>query len=103
MGIEAKKVANVEFTFDVDRKIRGIRFLWKKGKLYLSISSVFLNSDNIWYEIPVSEIEGLEMDPEGRVLTLHFSDGHVHIHSKNVESLMAFRHFLLPYVINDVR
>jgi hypothetical protein len=42
LNIEAKKLADVDF--NVDKGVDQVRFVWKKGKLFISLSSIFLNS-----------------------------------------------------------
>lgn len=101
MKLKAKKIGRVEFVIDLDRKPEHFRFMWKKGKLYISVRGVVLNTDHEWFEIPVEDIASINID-EGGVLTIDFGTGIIKITSKDVNSLRAFRHFLLPYIKRGV-
>ncbi len=95
--MKVKKVGKVEYVIDMDRRPDKIRFLWKKGHLYLSVDGVLLNSDNTWYEIPAEAIRDVRLDESG-LLILDFESGEIRIVSKDINSLRAMRHFLLPYI-----
>ncbi len=97
MFMKAKPVSRVEFVIDLDKKPDKIRFLWRKGKLYLSVRGVLLNTDSKWYEISVDDIREITIDESG-LLTIDFGVGILKLTSKDVNSLRAFRHFILPYV-----
>ena len=97
IDVKAKPVGRVEFVIDLDKKPDKIRFLWKKGKLYLSIRGVLLNTDSKWYEISVENIKDITIDETG-LLTVDFGAGVLRLTSKDMNSLRAFRHFILPYV-----
>ncbi len=98
--MKAKPVGKVEFVIDLDKKPDKIRFLWKKGKLYLSVRGVLLNTDSKWYEISVDDIKDITIDENG-LLTVDFGTGILKLTSKDLNSLRAFRHFILPYVENE--
>ena len=95
--MKAKSVSKVEFVIDIDKKPDKIRFLWKKGELYLSVRGVLLNTDSKWYEISVEDIKEITIDESG-LLVVDFGAGILKLTSKDVNSLRAFRHFILPYV-----
>ncbi len=95
--MKAKKVGRIEFVIDMDKNPNKMRFLWKDGKLYMSIKGVLLNSDDEWYRVGVDEIRDISLDENG-LLTIDFGNGIIKIVSHNINSLRAFRHFLLPYV-----
>ena len=96
LNIEAKKLADVDF--NVDKGVDQVRFVWKKGKLFISLSSIFLNSKNVWYEVPIDNIKDIEIGEDNKTIHIIFDHGKLVLHSKNVEVLMALRHFLLPYL-----
>ncbi len=97
MGLKVKKVGKVEYVIDMDKRPDKIRFLWKKGQLYLSVDGVLLNSQDTWYEIPAEAIKDIVLDESG-ILVLDFESGEIKIISKDINSLRAMRHFLLPHV-----
>ena len=98
MEIEAKKIADVDFNIVTDKEVKDIRFIWKKGKLYISVSSILVNSKNVWYEIPVDKISDIRIGDKEDTLYIMFEEGKMALHSSNIEVLMALRHFLLPFV-----
>ncbi len=95
--LKVKKVGKVEYAIDMDKKPDKIRFLWKRGKLYITVDGIVLNSDESWYEIPVDTIRSITVDDTG-VMTIDFETGVIRITSKDVNSLRAMRHFILPYI-----
>ena len=97
MVMKAKKVSRIEFVIDLNKNPNTMRFLWKEGNLYLSIRGVLLSSDDEWYEVNVKKIKDITLDENG-LLTIDFGEGIIKIVSRNINSLRAFRHFLLPYV-----
>ncbi len=98
--MKVKKVGKIEYVIDMDKKPDKIRFLWKKGRLYLSVDGIVLNNDESWYEIPVDNIKDISLDETG-ILTIDFESGIIRITSKDVNSLRAMRHFLLPHVMGE--
>ncbi len=97
MCLKVKRISKVEYVIDMDKKPDKIRFLWKKGQLYLSVEGIVLNSDETWYEIPSNSIRDVLIDESG-LLIVDFDTGDIKILSKDINSLRAMRHFLLPYV-----
>ncbi len=97
MDLKAKKVGKVEYVIDMDKRPDKIRFLWRKGRLYLSVGGVILNTDDTWYEVPAESIRDVRLDENG-LLVLDFETGEIKIVSKDINSLRAMRHFLLPYI-----
>ncbi len=98
--MKAKEVGRVEYVIDMDSKPDKIKFMWKKGTMYLTIGDVILNSEHKWYELPADTIEDILIDDAG-VLTIHFKAGSLKVVSKDVNSLKVLRHFLLPYVYGE--
>ncbi len=97
IDLKVKKVGKIEYVIDMDKKPDKIRFLWKKGRLYLSVNGIVVNNDDSWYEVPVEDIKDILLDESG-VLTIDFETGVIRITSKDINSLRAMRHFLLPHV-----
>jgi len=97
MYLKIKNVGKIEYVIDMDKRPDKIKFMWKKGKLYLSVNGIVVNSDNTWYEVPADEISDISIDESG-VLVVDFQTGAIKIISRDVNSLRAMRHFILPYV-----
>jgi len=95
--VKVKEVGRVEYVIDMDRRPDKIKFLWKKGKMYLSMGNVIINSERKWYDIPVDSIEEVTLDDAGE-LVIDFKTGSLKVVSKDINSLRVMRHFLLPYV-----
>ncbi len=97
MCLKVKNVGKIEYVIDMDKRPDKIKFMWKKGKLYLSVNGIVVNSDDTWYEVPADEIIDISLDESG-VLVIDFQTGAIKIISRDVNSLRAMRHFILPYV-----
>jgi hypothetical protein len=52
----------------------------------------------VWYEVPIDNIKDIEIGEDNKTIHIIFDHGKLVLHSKNVEVLMALRHFLLPYL-----
>ncbi len=97
-----KEIGRVEFVVDMDTRADKIKFMWKKGTMYLAIGDVIINSEHKWYELPADTIDDLTIDDAG-VLTIEFKTGSLKVVSKDINSLKVLRHFLLPYVHGERR
>ncbi len=98
--VKIKEVGRVEYVIDMDRQPDKIKFMWKKGKMYLSMSDVIINSNNRWYELPVDAIDDVSIDENG-MLIIDFKNGSIKIVSKDINSLKVMRYFLLPYILGE--
>ncbi len=98
-SMKVKKVDDVSFSVqlldgDVDVQLR-----WKDGQLYLALSGILIGSGDRLYEIPLKELEGIEVVDE-KPLKIRFTlkDVVVTVSGKSPEHLHAIRHLLLPLV-----
>lgn len=89
-----QKVGNVTFRI-VDSNL-DMGFLWKDGTLYLTLNNVMLTDGNIWYEIPIKNLE--RIDREGGAVSFEVESMTLTVKGKNAERLMALRYLLLPLI-----
>ncbi|MCI0480706.1 MAG: hypothetical protein L0213_03860 [Candidatus Dadabacteria bacterium] len=97
--MKAQKYENVEFVINHTADNMKVSLVWKKGGLYLSLSGLFLTDGETWYELPVKELENINVI-EDIPLKLRFKvpSLDVVVTGKHAEKLLALRHFLLPYI-----
>ena len=97
MSSEMQKVGDVTFRI-VDSNI-DMGFVWRDGSLYLTLHNVMITDGDVWYEIPIKDLESIEAEEEA----LSFVVGSMRIKMKgrNAERLMALRHLLLPLISGE--
>ncbi|MEW5937637.1 MAG: hypothetical protein AB1665_07455 [Candidatus Thermoplasmatota archaeon] len=100
MRMKAQKYADVQFAIQEngDREL-SLSIVWRDGDLYLSLSGLFLNEGGAWYEIPIADLQKVNVINESP-LQLRFSvpSLDVVVTGQRAERLLALRHFLLPYI-----
>lgn len=97
--MKAHKVDEVEFSINHSFEDVKIDMVWKHGCLYLSLSQIYLTDGEVWYEVPVKELENISVIQE-QPLRLKFQVPSIDIvvTGERAERLLALRHFLLPYI-----
>lgn len=98
--MKAQKYEDVQFAIQQngDREL-SLNIVWRAGGLYLSLSGLFLNEGGAWYEIPIADLEKVNVINENP-LQLRFSvpSLNVVVTGQRAERLLALRHFILPYL-----
>ncbi len=94
MSSKMQKVGNVTFRIVASNVDMG--FVWKDGALYLTLNNLMLTDGDIWYEIPIKDLQNIE-NREG-TLSFEVESMSLTIKGKNAERLLALRHLLLPLI-----
>lgn len=94
------KIEDVDFSinqgFVSDHEIN---LVWKEGALYLSLKNIMLTDGKRWYDIPINDLENIEVISEKPTkLRFHLAALDVIVTGKYAERLLALRHLLLPYI-----
>lgn len=98
--MELHKIEDVDFTINhgYDSQ-RDINLVWKEGQLYLSLKNLFLTDGKIWYDMPIKELENVQVISENPTkLRFQMPSVEVIVSGKFAERLLALRHFLLPFL-----
>ncbi|UCE73700.1 MAG: hypothetical protein JSV56_11840, partial [Methanomassiliicoccales archaeon] len=67
--------------------------------LYLSLKNVVLTDGKRWYDLPIKDLENVQVICEDPVkLRFSLPSLEVIVSGKYAERLLALRHFLLPYI-----
>jgi hypothetical protein len=98
--MELHKVENVDFKINQGPVSEGnINLILKEGELYLSLENLVLTDGKRWYDLPINELENIQIISEEPVtLRFQLSSLEVLVTGKYAERLLALRHFLLPYI-----
>jgi hypothetical protein len=98
--MELHKIEDVDFTINHNfQSQRDINLVWKEGKLYLSFKNLFLTDGKVWYEMPIKELENVQVMSENPTkLRFQLPSVEVIVTGKYAERLQALRHFLLPFL-----
>lgn len=98
--MELHKVEDVDFRINQGPLSDGnINLILKEGELYLSLENVVLTDGKRWYDLPIKELENIQLISEDPVkLRFQLPSLDVIVTGKEAERLMALRHFLLPYI-----
>ena len=97
--MKVKKVDDVSFAVklldgDVDVQLR-----WRDGQLYLALSGLLIGSGDALYEIPIKDVENIEVVDENPIkIRFSLKDVDVTIRGRSPEQLHAIRHLLLPLI-----
>jgi hypothetical protein len=98
--MELHKVEDVDFRINQGPVTEGnINLILKEGELYLSLENLVLTDGKKWYDLPISELENVQVISEDPIkLKFQLPSVEVIVSGKYAERLMALRHFLLPYI-----
>jgi hypothetical protein len=98
--MELHKVEDVDFRINQGPIADGnINLILKEGELYLSLENVVLTDGKKWYDLPISELENVQVISDDPIqLRFQLPSLEVIVSGKYAERLMALRHFLLPYI-----
>jgi hypothetical protein len=98
--MELHKVEDVDFRINQGPISDGnINLILKEGELYLSLENVVLTDGKKWYDLPISELENVQVISDDPIkLRFQLPSLEVIVSGKYAERLMALRHFLLPYI-----
>jgi hypothetical protein len=98
--MELYKIEDVDFSInqDLDNDVN-INLIWKEGELYLSLKNLVLTDKKRWYDIPLKELENVQIISENPTkLKFDLPSLEIIVTGKYAERLLALRHFLLPYI-----
>jgi hypothetical protein len=98
--MELHKVEDVDFRINQGPLSEGnINLILKEGELYLSFENVVLTDGKRWYDLPIKELDNIQVMTENPVkLRFVLQSLEVIVTGKSAERLLALRHFLLPYI-----
>ena len=94
MSSEMQKVGDVTFRI-VDSNM-DMSFVWRDGALYLTLHNVMITDGDVWYEIPIKDLENIEAD--GESVSFVVESMTLTMKGRNADRLMAVRHLLLPLI-----
>ncbi|UCG71037.1 MAG: hypothetical protein JSV09_08585 [Thermoplasmata archaeon] len=98
--MELYKIEDVDFSInqDLDNDVN-INLIWKEGELYLSLKNLVLTDKKRWYDIPLKELENVQIISENPTkLKFELPNLEIIVTGRYAERLLALRHFLLPYI-----
>ncbi len=97
--MKVKKVEDVAFSVQLMDGEVNVELKWKEGQLYLALSGILIGAGDKLYEIPIKDLEGIEVIDESPLkIQFTLKDVIVTVSGKNPEQLHAIRHLLLPLV-----
>ncbi len=98
--MELHKVEDVDFRINQGPLTESnINLILKEGELYISMENVVLTDGKKWYDLPIKELENIQVIDENPIkLKFQLPSVDVVVSGKDAERLMALRHFLLPYI-----
>ena len=97
--MKVKKIEDVNFSVQLLDGDVDVQLKWKDGQLYLALSGILIGSGDKLYEIPLKDLEGIEVVDEKPIkIRFTLKDVIVTVSGKNPEQLHAVRHLLLPLV-----
>ncbi len=97
--MEIKKLEDVAFSVNIADGDVEMKLQWRNGELYLAVSGIMLGVEDTFYEIPIKDVEKIEIVDE-KPLKLRFTlkDAAVTVTGRSDNQLKAVRHLLLPFV-----
>ncbi len=97
--MKLKKVDDVNFSVKLLDGDVDVHLKWRDGQLYLALSGLVIGSGDRLYEIPIKDLNSIDVIEE-RPFQLRFSlkDVVVTVSGKSPEQLHAIRHLLLPLI-----
>ncbi len=98
--MELHKIENVNFSINQGSDSEhDINLVWKEGKLYLSLKNIMLTDGKRWYDIPIMELENIQVISENPIkLRFQLPSLDVIVTGNFAERLSALRHLLLPFI-----
>lgn len=98
--MELHKIENVDFSINHQMTSENdVNLLWKEGELYLSMRNLVLTDKKRWYDIPLRDLENIQIISENPTkLKFQLPSLEVIVTGKFAERLLALRHFLMPLI-----
>ena len=98
--MELYKIENVDFSINHGIVSEGsINLILKEGELFLSLENIILKDEKRWYDLPIKELENVEVISENPIILRFLSSSlELTVSGKYAERLLALRHFLMPYI-----
>ena len=98
--MELHKIEDVDFSISQNGDMEEhINLVWKEGALYISMKNIVLTDGKKWYDLPIAELENVQVISENPTkLRFQLPSLEVIVSGKFAERLMALRHFLLPFL-----
>ncbi len=97
--MKIRKIDDVNFNINLPVNGDGMKMKWRRGQLYISLSSLLISDDKQWYEMPVAELSDIELvDDAPPKVRFNFKNYQVTLTSKNMHQLRALQHFLMPFI-----
>jgi len=98
--MELHKIEDVDFSISQNGDMEEhINLVWKEGALYISMKNIVLTDGKKWYDLPIGELENVQVISENPTkLRFQLPSLEVIVSGKFAERLMALRHFLLPFL-----
>lgn len=102
--MELYKIEDVDFSINHGFVSEGsINLILKEGELFLSLKNIVLKDNKRWYDLPIKELENIEVICENPTkLKFQSPSVEVIVSGKYAERLLALRHFLMP-IIHPIR
>ena len=97
--MKIQKIDDVNFNINMTNEGQNMNLKWRRGQLFISISSILVSDNDRWYEMPVNEMEYIQIvEDSPPKVKFGFKNYDVTFTSKNMDQLRALRHFLLPFI-----
>ncbi len=98
--MELHKIEDVDFSITQGlASDQNINLVWKEGELYLSMKNIVLTDGKRWYDLPIKELENVQVISENPTqLRFSMPSLEVIVTGKYAERLLALQHLLLPYL-----
>lgn len=98
--MELYKIEDVDFSINQDSVSDGnINLILREGELFLSLRNVVLTDGTKWYDLPIKELENVEViGEEPTKLRFQLPSLEIVVTGKYAERLLALRHFILPFI-----
>lgn len=98
--MQLHKIDDIDFSINQGlASDRQLNLVWKKGELYLSMKNIMLTDGEIWFDIPLKDLENIQIVSENPTkLRFQLPSLEVIVTGNYAERLLALRHLLLPYL-----
>ena len=97
--MKVKKVDDVSFAVKLLDGDVDVQLKWRDGQLYLALSGLLIGSGDVLYEIPIKDVENIEVVDENPIkIRFSLKDVDVTLMGRSPEQLHAIRHLLLPLI-----